>query len=249
VRELRRREGLGPGRNPLTEAKFSPDLVLALFSSSLAEAQPDWPASTVQPGFIFYDDAEGAGQFMYELNAFLGSGEAPIVFTQGSTAVHDPGAFYDESIAAARLLGRRALLIGAQPSPQFRGPDVFAAAYARYSDVFPRASAIVHQGGSGTTGQAMRAGRPMLFVPYGWEEPDNAARIERAGAGLTIPRKRYTAKTAAQAIQRLMADAKYAQSAAKLAAEIESEDAITAGCHSIESLLDRNRLGAPYQSR
>ncbi len=244
VRALRRREGLGPGGSPLTEGKFSPHLVLALFSRGLAKAQPDWPASSVQPGFVFYDRGNEADRVTTDMRTFLASGEAPIVFTQGSTAVHNAGSFYEVSTEAVKRLGKRALLIGATPIPQFQDPSLFVAPYAPYSEVFANASVIVHQGGSGTTGQAMRAGVPTLIVPYGWDQPDNAVRIERAGAGLTIPRKRYTAESAADALARLISDPGYGRRAAELRAQIEAEDA-----HNGRLRRDREFAGSQARQR
>ena len=52
VRQLRREEGLRPKCDPVFRDKFSPNLVLALFSHSLAQRQQDWPRQTVQPGFV-----------------------------------------------------------------------------------------------------------------------------------------------------------------------------------------------------
>ena len=53
---------------------------------------------------------------------------------------------------------------------------VVAFDYAPFSLLFPRAAAIVHHGGIGTTGQAMRSGRPSLVMPCAWDQPDNAER-------------------------------------------------------------------------
>jgi hypothetical protein len=50
----------------------------------------------------------------------------------------------------------------------------------------------------------LRAGQPMLFVPYGWDQPDNAARVERLGAGLCLTRQAYSADTATGANRRLL---------------------------------------------
>ncbi|MGD0620664.1 MAG: glycosyltransferase, partial [Bryobacteraceae bacterium] len=90
VRQLRREEGLRPDCDPLFRDKFSPNLVLALFSSLLARPQPDWPRQTVQPGFVFFDGRDAADDAPAELTAFLAAGDGPIVFTMGSTAVHNP---------------------------------------------------------------------------------------------------------------------------------------------------------------
>src|SRR5208282_855995 len=106
VRQLRRDEGLRPDCDPLFRDKFSPDLVLALFSRLLAQAQPDWPAQTVQPGFVFFDQHGSNAEVDRRLVEFLATPDPPIVFTQGSTAVHAPGSFYEVSAEAARKLGR-----------------------------------------------------------------------------------------------------------------------------------------------
>jgi len=233
VRRLRRQESLRPKCDPVFADKFSPYLVLALFSEWFALKQRDWPKQTLQPGFLWQEDASAVEAFA-GLEEFLSEGTPFVVFTQGSTAVHNPRDFYDISIHVARRLGVRALLLGTTGTSE---QDVLALPYVPYSLVFPRASAIVHQGGSGTTGEALRAGRPMLVVPYGWDQPDNAYRIERLGSGLHLPRSKYTVETASAAIARLLEDPRFAARSAELASHIAREDAIGAACDAIESLL------------
>jgi rhamnosyltransferase subunit B len=234
VRDLRRELGLRTHCDPLFRDKFSPDLVLALFSRWLAQSQPDWPAQTVQAGFInFYQQKPGCDDAP-ELTAFLNSGDPPVVFTLGSTAVNNPGDFYQASEKAARKLGRRAVLLGANAVPS--APDVLSLPYAAYSQIFPHAAVIVHQGGSGTTGQALRTGRPMLIVPYGWDQPDNGARVELRGAGLCLSRKSYSAETAAGALERLLSDPRFATRAAEASKQIQKENALALACHAIEAI-------------
>src|SRR5262249_29962395 len=112
VRELRRAEGLRPNCDPVFRDKFSPNLVLALFSPCLGKPQPDWPSHTIQPGFVYLENQASDRNLFQRLSTFLDRGNAPIVFTQGSTAVHNPGDFYRVSVAAAKRLQRRAILIG-----------------------------------------------------------------------------------------------------------------------------------------
>ena len=240
VRDLRRELGLRTHCDPVFRDKFSPDLVLALFSRCLAQPQADWPPQTVQAGFVYHDQADTTQ--IPELAAFLASGDLPIVFTLGSTAVHNPGDFYQVSVLAARQLGRRAILLGAKCMPQNAGaisPEILALPYAPYSRVFPHAAAIVHQGGSGTTGQALRAGRPMLIVPYGWDQPDNGARVQRLGAGLCLSRSDYSAKSAAPVLSQLLTDATFAGCAADAAAFLRCEGGITQACDAVDAVLHR----------
>lgn len=236
VRRLRREIGLRPECDPVFRDKFAPELVLALFSNVLAKPQPDWPLQTIQPGFVFFDQPPASNDSGDILRDFLNSGEPPIVFTQGSTAVHNAGAFYEVSAAAAQVLGRRALLIGAKEMPHSPTGHLLSLPYANYADVFPGAAAIVHQGGSGTTGQALRAGKPQLIVPYGWDQPDNGIRIERLGAGLCVARARYTGESATAALRALLKDNRFVNRASKAAAHLSTEDALNAACNAIEAL-------------
>ena len=237
VRQLRRELGLRVQCDPVFKDKFSPDLVLALFSSSLARPQPDWPKQTLQPGFVFFDREKAVAEDSPELAAFLAAGDAPIVFTLGSTAVHNPGNFYEASAAAARQLGKRAVLLGIKSLAGMDLADILALPYAPFSQIFPHAAAIVHQGGSGTTGQAMRAGRPQLIVPYGWDQPDNGVRVERLGLGLCLARSEYSAKAAVEALKKLLGNPQIAARAAKVGEQIRSEDALTKACDAIERVL------------
>jgi rhamnosyltransferase subunit B len=236
IRELRRSEGLRPDCDPMID-KFSHDLVLALFSKWMAQPQPDWPQQAIQPGFVYHDGSRAADR-LAALDNFLESGEPPIVFTLGSTAVSHPGGFYQVSIDAVRRLSARAILIGASTESELLSPAILSVPYAPYSQVFPRASVIVHQGGSGTTAQSMRAGRPTLFVPWGWDQPDNAARVVRQGAALSVPKKRYSVARAAEAIERLRSDPAFAANAASAAAFMEAERGLEDAANAIEQLLE-----------
>jgi UDP:flavonoid glycosyltransferase YjiC (YdhE family) len=140
------------------------------------------------------------------------------------------------------MLRRRAvLLVG--PDPRNRPatlPDGVAVfEYAPYAALFPRAAAVVHQGGIGTTAEAMRAGRPMLVMPYAHDQPDNAERVARLGIARTISRERYTAARAADALRRLLDGPSYAQKATKVGSVLRKEDAVGTACNALETLLER----------
>ncbi|KAB8316767.1 glycosyltransferase family 1 protein [Tolypothrix campylonemoides VB511288] len=239
IRQLRRELGLSPLKgNPLIDSKFSPYLVVALFSSVLAKPQPDWAANTVVAGFTFYDGTQGKAELTPELKEFLDAGEPPIVFTLGSAAVMDAGNFYQESIQAAKRLNRRAvLLIGNNTPPENLSADIVAVKYVPYSQIFPQACAIVHHGGIGTTAQALRAGRPTLIMPYSHDQPDNAARVERLGTSRTIPRKQYFASRVAKELCELLENPSYATKASEVGHIIQAENGVSAASDAIEKQL------------
>jgi UDP:flavonoid glycosyltransferase YjiC (YdhE family) len=242
LRELRRELGLPPADSPLFAGKYSPQLNLALFAPLLQPPQPDWPAHTLQPGFCFFDEEEtgsaAAPPLPSAVASFLAAGPPPIVFTLGSAAVQLAGDFYRHSARAAHQLGRRALLLlGPNPPPPDLPPSVLAWDYLPYSRIFPHAAAVVHQGGIGTTGQALRAGRPMLVVPFAHDQFDNAARVVRLGAARTLARHRYGAASAASALAALLDSPQPAEIAAALGARLRPETGVAAACDALERVL------------
>jgi len=187
-------------------------------------------------GFPFYD----RGELAPELQRFLAEGPAPVVFTLGSSAVGAAGAFYLQSLAAVERLGCRAVfLTGSHPQglPEVLPPVVIALSYAPHGAIFPRAAAIVHQGGIGTTAQAMRSGRPMVVVPFGHDQFDNAARVERLGAAEVLYRSRYDARRVADVLQQMLKRPSYARAAAELGEKVRAEDGAGAAADAIEARL------------
>jgi rhamnosyltransferase subunit B len=238
IRKLRIKLGLPPGKEPIFEGKFSSQLVLATFSPVLADPQPDWPPNTIITGFSFYDGESAKYPFPTVLTKFLEAGDPPVVFTLGSSAVLDPGSFFEESAEAARMLNRRAiLLVGRNPTPARLPEGVLALGYVRFSELLPRASAVVHQGGIGTTGQSLCAGRPMLVMPYNFDQPDNAARITRLGVGKAISRSKYSAKFVARQIRELLENPGYGKQAAEISQRVQKERGAETACDALERLL------------
>jgi rhamnosyltransferase subunit B len=231
------------------DAQLSPYGTLALFSQHFAPPQADWLKNVTVTGFPFYDrrgtlpDAgvdDDSAREMRDLTAFVDGGPAPVLFTLGSSAVMEPGSFYRESFKAAQQLGVRAvLLVGAMPRDAFPNPppNIHIASYAPYSTLMPKCAASVHQGGIGTTAQAMRSGRPMIVVPWSHDQPDNAHRVERLGVGRTIPRSRYTAARVARELNALLKDESCLRRSRELGIKIAAEDGISAACDVIETAL------------
>jgi UDP:flavonoid glycosyltransferase YjiC (YdhE family) len=239
ARQLRAQLGLPLRASPIFEGQFSPTLTLALFSSLFGQPQADWPPNTVITGFPFYRESAGHPP---ELCDFLDAGPPPVIFTLGSSASAVPGSFFEQSLGAIRRMGGRAILIVGEFAPNVLPhplpPNVAVFPYAQYSELFPHAAVNVHQGGIGTTAEALRAGRPMLVVPFAFDQPDNAARAVQLGVARSLSINRYTASGAARELEQLLHDASYAGNAAAVGARIRAEDGVGAACREVEKLLE-----------
>jgi UDP:flavonoid glycosyltransferase YjiC (YdhE family) len=243
IYELRCELGLPKGKNPIFDAKHSPNLVLALFSRELGTEQKDWPENTLIAGFCFYDADAGNTALAAELEDFLNAGEPPVVFTLGSAAVLAAGDFYEQSARAAIRLGIRAvLLIGNDPRNRPQTPlpkSICVAEYAPYSGLFPRTSLVVHQGGVGTTAQCLRAGRPMLIMPYSHDQPDNARRMRRMGVARVIQRAHYVPWHVARKVRAMLAEPDFEVRAREAAVEVARENGVKTACDALEALHQR----------
>ncbi len=226
-------------RNPIFEGQFSASKNLALFSPVFAEPQVDWPPNTVATGFPFIPEFE-PGTFNPQVQAFLESGSPPIVFTLGTSAVFDAGSFYIDSIEALRLLNMRGVLLtGPVQDPRLTAalqPHVIAVEYLPHSYIFPRSVAIVHQGGIGTTAQALRSGKPQLVMPFSHDQFDNANRVTSLGCGLTVRRNRYNAALGMELLRKLCSEP-YQSAAGSVGLQIATERGAENAAREIAAVL------------
>jgi rhamnosyltransferase subunit B len=239
VARLRAELGLPPGKHPLFDGLYSRHGTLAMFSRTLAEPQRDWPPNVALTGCAFYNNATALDA---KLERFLAAGSPPVVFTLGTSAVGAAGHFYHESVAAAAVLGARAVLLTGgheQNRPAGTLPDsVLLVDRAPHALLFPRAAAIVHQVGAGTLGQALRSGKPMLCVPHAHDQHDNAARATKLGVARTLFPRRYQAARVAADLRALLDESQgYLGRAAHVAGIVQQEGGAEGAALALERLL------------
>jgi rhamnosyltransferase subunit B len=226
--------GLGPVDRVMHRWMHSPQLVIAFFPEWFASAQPDWPANTHLVGFPLWDDDAAPLQ---DAEEFLNEGPAPIVFTPGSagSTMHR---FFKESVAAARQLGQRAMLVTNYPEqvPANLSADIRVFGYLPFSQILPRAALLVYHGGIGTLAQGIKAGVAHLVVPNGFDQFDSAWRIEQLGLGGSIAQTRYRSARVARAIHSLLTDDASAARRRDFASRIDSAGAIARACELVEGL-------------
>ena len=224
VRRLRRELGLPETRlHPLFDGQFAPQGVYAMFDPLLMRDTRDLPVAVRFAGFTHFDGTDAL--LPASLSDFLDRGDAPIVCTLGTSAVHNPGHFYQVASDCCRRLGRRAVFLG---SPQTMTPDLpddqWAVPWASHRALFARAALVVHQGGMGTCGQALRAGVPQLVVPFANDQPDNAARLTGLGVALSLRVSHLCDASMHGALHRLLHEPAFAAQARDVATRLLPQD-------------------------
>ncbi len=199
--------GLAPLRRVVGEWMHSPLAVVGMFPEWFAPPQPDWPPHTRVTGFPLYSE-EGVTELDDDVARFLAAGPPPVAFTPGSAHRFAHG-FFREAAAACGRLGVRGLLLTRFPEqiPVTLPAEVRHVAFVPFRRLLPACSLLVHHGGIGSTSQALFAGIPQIVMPMGFDQFDNAARVERLGLGAILPPRRFTAARLAPLLTRLLADA------------------------------------------
>lgn len=237
---VRRRMGLAPVRHAMFDLMFSGRSNLGLWSPLLRPpARDDRPNSRIC-GFAMHDDpAQDDG--WAEVERALADDAPPIVFSLGSAMVGCGVRLLRAAEEACRTLKRRGLVLlgnlpgGRVPSVSNRR-SLLTVRYAPHSRAFSHAAAVVIHGGVGTLAQGLLAGVPILTIPTGHDQFDNAARARRLGVGFTLPRSRLTGRGLTAALRRLLDDPGFRARAGAIAPAVRSEQGARAAAEAVEAL-------------
>lgn len=237
VNELRKEVGLPPIRRVWGAWRQSPDLILGLFPKWFATA-PDWPTHMVQTGFVRYDQAESK-ELPPVVERFLNEGEPPVVVSFGS-AMRQGHRYFEAAAEACRRSNRRCLILaksGEQIPPNLP-PGCAQFDYAPFSLVFPRAAAVIHHGGIGTTAQCLAAGIRQFVMPLAFDQPDNAERLEKLGVARWVRAAKFTPERAESTLRSLLADEGMPGRCEALRAKM-AIDPVPETCDRIEGVLSQ----------
>lgn len=200
---IRAELGLPPVSRVFDHWMHTADMTLGLFPAWFAPPQPDWPAGLRLTGFPLYDHGQDR-RLPADVERFLDGGEPPVAFTAG-TANTSSQAFFETSIRACQLSGRRGLLLtqDATQLPAELPPGIAHFGYVPFKALLPRLGAFVHHGGIGTTSQALLAGVPQLVRPMGFDQFDNARRVMALGVARQLLPRHYRPAAVANALGEL----------------------------------------------
>jgi len=121
----------------------------------------------------------------------------------------------------------------------FRVPDnVHIVSAAPHSEVFLLADLVITHAGHGTIMKALAHGLPLVCLPMGRDQNDNAVKVEHHGCGIALSRKAGPEKIRKMALK-ILSDAAYRESAQVFREEIQAGDPGAAVLREINGLMAR----------
>ncbi|MEI9901422.1 MAG: glycosyltransferase [Hyphomicrobium sp.] len=225
-----------------------PIATLYAYSPHVLAKPGDWGDDVLVAGYWFLDHPDWNPDA--ELAKFLGAGDPPVYIGFGSMPGIDPQRLTRVCVEALERCGKRGLLAtgGGALEDITTAPFVRMIAEAPHDRLFACVSAVVHHGGAGTTGAALRAGKPTAAFAFFGDQPFWARRIVRLGVGPRTPDINHlTAENLAEAIV-AMDDAAMRERASALGEAIRGEDGVAAAVGFIEATAG-SASSQPLRSR
>jgi sterol 3beta-glucosyltransferase len=206
------------------------------FSPHVVSRPPDWGDHVHLTGWWYPQDPHWEPPV--ELRRFLEAGPPPVFIGFGSMPAGDPSRLTTLIVEAIQLSGQRAILHSGWAGLGGQLPaEILPITYAPYGWLFPRMAAVVHHGGSGTSGFGFRSAVPSLIIPFGFDQFYWGARAAELGVGPEpVPFRTLTANRLAAAIETMVSDIAMRRRAADLGRKLSGENGVQRTVEIIEKL-------------
>jgi UDP:flavonoid glycosyltransferase YjiC (YdhE family) len=217
---------------------ISPDLALVATYPQL-EYPREWPAGVEITGPMSFE--------MPHPEIELPPGDDPLVLVAPSTAHDSDNHLVRTALAALAEEPVRVVATTNLVAPQHPievPANATLVEWLSYSQLMPVASAIVSHGGHGTVARALGAGTPVLVCPIIGDMSETAMRVDRAGAGLSLPWRLCRPAPLRWATRRLLHEPSFAAKAEEIAAWGRANDGAARGAELVERLALKRRAAA-----
>ena len=110
--------------------------------------------------------------------------------------------------------------------------------FAPQLELIQRASLVITHAGMNTAAESIAHGVPMVAIPVTNDQPGVAARIVRAGCGLSVPLSKATASRVGRNVKQLLANERFSVRAKEMAAANRQAGGVKRAADLIEHVLE-----------
>ena len=171
-------------------------LVLYFTVADLEYPRSEWPDS-----FRFVGPALGGPT--HAEPEWLKAVDRPIVLVSCSSEHQNDRSLVETALAALPSQGYFVVASTASHDPEsFDVPEGSAVVrrFLPHDAILPHTTAVICHGGMGISQRAISHGVPLVVVPFGRDQLEVARRMQHAGVGITVNRRRLTAATLTDAL-------------------------------------------------
>ncbi len=217
---IRGQYGLAPLDTTVTEYTGRMPLYLIPGVREFDYQRLDLPASVHYVGPCRWDQSRDSvpPEWLQELS----EGTPLVHVTEGTMHAQKPLLLQAAAKGLADLPLQVIMTSGSHRDPAAIGlsdlaPNIRVESWVAHSDLLPRTDVVVTTGGAGTVSAILAAGIPLVIVPTEWDKPENARRVEEAGAGLCLSPSRCTPKRLRAAVEQVLGNPSFGDNAHRLA--------------------------------
>ncbi len=193
------------------------------------------------PSHHHYAGPLGIWEAPTELPSHLAEEGAPWVLVSISSQTQDDIPLAEAALAAlADRPVRVVVTVGPGHDPAELGPVPGNARVERtvpHAAILERGLLLVSHAGHGSVMKALWAGRPMVLVPWGRDQPGVAARAQALGVAEVVRRDRASSEALSAAVEAALASEPMREAAARSATRLRGRDAPAAAASLLETLL------------
>ena len=227
--------GLAPAHwlDPSLRADSHQPLTLNAFSEIVVPRPKDWNAKQLITGYWKLVAPNWTPP--KELQHFIDSAKNPIAIGFGSPGTQGYLPMLEEALQLANA--QAVLTLPTKWHSDVKSKNIFPIEYIPHDWLYPRVKVAIHHGGAGTTSASLHAGIPTIALPLAIDQFFWGERIQKLGAGLSIPQRKLNAQNLAQAIIEGLKNKEMQTQAKTISEALNKEDGIGVAVSQIKKLL------------
>jgi hypothetical protein len=167
------------------------------------------------------------------LREWLAGRAEPVVYVSFGSMIHVDAGLVDAILTGVTRLNLRVLWSMPRSQQDEVLPELDVPSSVRFETFVPPLEVLtipsvrcgVNHGGAGSVQDCLLSGKPMLCIPFMWDQPFNASVISHLEAGTRLWPRQVSADTIATAVESLVYDSRFVRRTSQLATDLHSSGA------------------------
>ena len=222
--------------DPSLQADSTQPLALNAFSEIIVPRPRDWNEKQVITGYWrIKEETSSQVDELGGVQKFIDSAKNPIAIGFGSPGTQGYLSMLEEALNLADA--QAVLTLPEKYHHEIKSKNIFPIAYVPHDWLYKRVKVAIHHGGAGTTSASLHAGIPTITMPLAIDQFFWGERIQKLGAGVSIPQRKLNAQNLAQAITNAATDSEMVSKVKNISRMLNQENGTQNAVHVIQNLF------------